>query len=232
MNRTLKTRCSLCLNNGVSKLASNCVVGPIVVGSKLCVHSSCTQIFSSTRLTQISAVFLLLSGFCVAVVVFCCSSVCVVVAALFVFLCVCVVFIMSFGSDLTVVFPDVFVSLKVIFGKLYFLLVSSFLADRTSLASRTGVVVDLSYSWCGDFVKSGFLFVPFVGGRLCHLGSERLSSRSNEPWQLWVDSFHPADSESSFKTFGFLTAHFWVIILMDWNFVVDCIVAACLVLLR
>ena len=61
---------------------------------------------------------LLLSGVCVAVVVFCGSSVCVVVAVLFVFVCVCVVFMIYFGSGLTVVLPDVFVSVKVIFGKL------------------------------------------------------------------------------------------------------------------
>ena len=91
-------------------------------------------------------------------------------------------------------FPDVFVSVKVIFGKLYFLLVSSFLADSTSLASRTGVVVDVSCSCCGDFVKSGFPFFSFVGGRLCHLRSERLSSRSDEPCQFWVDSFRPLGS--------------------------------------
>ena len=150
--------------------------------------------FGSTQMTQISAVSLLLSSVCVAVVVFCGSSVCVVVAVLFVFVCVCVVFMMSFGSGLTVVFPDVFVSVKVIFGKLDFLLVSSFLADSTSLASRTGVVVDVSCSCCGDFVRSGFPFFPFVGGRLCHLGSERLSSRSDEPCQFWFDYFLPLGS--------------------------------------
>ena len=100
------------------------------------------------------------------VVVFCDSSVCVVVAILFVFVCVCVVFMMSFGLVLTVVYPDVFVSVKVIFGKLDFLLVSSFLADSPSLASRTCVVVDVSCSCCGDFIKSGFSFFPFLGRSL------------------------------------------------------------------
>ena len=60
----------------------------------VCVRSSCTEIFGSTRMTQISAVSLLLSGVCVAVVVFRASGVdvCVVVVEVFVFVCVCVVF--------------------------------------------------------------------------------------------------------------------------------------------
>ena len=151
------------------------------------------QIFGSTRLTQASAVSLLLSGVCVVVLDISAlslllSSVCVVVVV-FCGSSVCVVFMVSFG--VTIVSTDVFVSVKVIFGKLDFVLVSiSFLADSTSLASRTGVVVNVSCaSCCGNFVKSGFPFFPFVGGRFCHLGSEGHSSRSDEPCQFWVDSF-------------------------------------------
>ena len=96
---------------------------------------------------------------------------------------------------LAVGFPDVFVSVKVIFGKLDFVLVSIFfLVNRTSLASRTGVLVVSCASYCGDFVKPGFPFSPLVRGRLYHLGSERLSSRSDEPCQFWVDYFRLLDS--------------------------------------
>ena len=67
---------------------------------------------------------------------------------------------MILGLILTILFPDVFVSVKVILGKLDFLLVSSFSADSTSLASRTCVVVDVSCSCCDDFVTSEFPFFP------------------------------------------------------------------------
>ena len=154
--RTPRTRCNLCLNNGVSSsdstvflafsnvatspsviiswLASNCVDVPIVGGSTLCVCSSCMQIFGSTRLTQISAVSSLLSDVVFIAVVVLCGSVCAV----------CVVFVISFCVGLAVVFPDEIVSVKMIFGKVDFVVVSVFfLADSTSLASRTGVVVDV-----------------------------------------------------------------------------------------
>ena len=90
------------------------------------------QIFGSTRLTQISAVSLLLSDVCVAAVVFSGS------------VCVCVVFVVSLCVGLAVVTPEVLVSVKMIFGKIDFLVISIFfLANRTSLASRTDVVEDM-----------------------------------------------------------------------------------------
>ena len=142
------------------------------------------QMFGSKRLTQISAVSLLLSDVCEAVIVLCGS------------VCVCVVFVMSLCVGLAVVFRDVLVSVKMIFGKFDFVVVSVFfLADSTSLASRTDVVEDVSCtSCCGNFVNSDFPFFPFVGGCLCHLGSKRLSSQSNEPCQFCVDSFWLLDS--------------------------------------
>ena len=127
--------------------------GPIVGGSLSCVCSSCMQIFGSTRLTQVSDVSLLLSGAFVAVVIFYGS------------VCVCVVFVVSFCMSLLGVFSDVLVSVTMIFGKVDFVFVSIlFLTDSTSLASRTGVVVDVSCTCCcGDLVNSGFPFFPFVG---------------------------------------------------------------------
>ena len=156
INRTPRTRCNLCLNSGVSSsdsavlaafsnvatspsvfiswLASNCIVVPIVGSSKLRVCSACLQIFGSTRLTQISSVSSLLSDVvCVALVVVCVS-----------FCAACVVFVISFCLGLATVFPDVLVSVNMIFGKIDFVVVSiCFLADSTSLASRTGVVEEI-----------------------------------------------------------------------------------------
>ena len=180
-NCTPRTRCSLCLNFGVSSsdstvfvvfstattspyviismLASSCAVVPIVGGSTLCVCSSCMQIFGSTRLTQISAVSSLLSDVvCVAVVVFC-GSVCVT----------CVAFVVSICLGLTVVGPDVLVSVKMILEKVNFFVVSVFFfADSISLAARAVVVVDSIIVSCGnEFVMSVFPFFPFVGGVTC-----------------------------------------------------------------
>ena len=115
-NRTPRTRCNLCLNNGVSYsdstvfvafsnvatspcviiawLASNCVDVPILGGSTLCVCSSCMQISGSTRLTQTSVMSSLLSDVvCVAVVLQCGS-----------FRAVCVVLVVSLCLGLAVVF--------------------------------------------------------------------------------------------------------------------------------
>ena len=60
----------------------------------------------------------------------------------------------------SVLFPDVFVVVKVIFGKFDFLLMSIFLAESTSLATRTGVAVCLVCSCCGVFVLQGILSFP------------------------------------------------------------------------
>ena len=143
------------------------------------------QIFGSTRLTQISAVSLLLSGVCAVVVVFCGSSVCVVVVVLSGSFCVCVVIVVSFCVGLTVVFPDVFVSVKMISENLtLYWSLSFFLADITSLAFSTDVVEDvLCTSCCGNFVNSDFPFFSSVVSRLCRQ-KEKLSSRSDEPCQL------------------------------------------------
>ena len=123
------------------------------------------QIFGSTRLTQVSDVSLLLSGVCVAVVSLLLSGACVAVVIFYGSVCVCVVFVVSFCMSLLGVFSDVLVSVTMIFGKADFVFVSIlFLTDSTSLASRTGVVVDVSCTCCcGDLVNSGFPFFPFVG---------------------------------------------------------------------
>ena len=55
----------------------------------------------------------------------------------------------------SVLFPDVFVVVKVIFGKFDFLLMSIFLAESTSLASRTGVALAVVI-----FVLQGILSFP------------------------------------------------------------------------
>ena len=80
-------------------------------------------------------------------------------------------------------------------GKFDFLLVSVFLVDSISLASRTGVHVCLMCSCCGDFCDSGHLFFPLVGGLLFHLGSARLSSLSDEPCQFSREAIRPLASE-------------------------------------
>ena len=39
------------------------------------------------------------------------------------------------------------------------------------------------------------VFFPFIGALLCHLGSDRLSSRSDEPCHCDADSFRPRVSD-------------------------------------
>ena len=60
----------------------------------------------------------------------------------------------------------------------------------SSLASATDAAeVDV----VGDF-GSGLAFLPLFGGRLCHLGSDKLSSRSDVPCQFEDVSFLPRGS--------------------------------------
>ena len=177
INCTPKTRCSFCLNNGVSSSAStvfvafstvatspcviiswlayNCVIVPIVGGSTLGVCISCMQTFGSTRLTQIFAVSsLLIAGVSVAVFVLC-GSVCVIYVVFLVSICFC----------LLVVVPDVFVSVKMIFGNVGVLIVSTFfLADSISLASRASVVCSSSCPCADCFMFP--VFFSFCGGSL------------------------------------------------------------------
>ena len=108
----------------------------------LCSCTSCTQIFGSTRLTQISVtVFMGFSGVCVEIIMFCGSgiNVCVVAAIVVTCVWVVVVFLLQPAVIRSVLFSDVFA--KGIFGKFDFLPVSIFLVDSISLASRTGVSV-------------------------------------------------------------------------------------------
>ena len=72
-------------------------------------------------------------------------------------------------------------SLKTIFGKLDFFRVS-YAFCMSSLASCTCVTLSV---WDCFFEQSIF---PFAGGFLCHCGSERLSSLSDDPCHRSVDS--------------------------------------------
>ena len=154
------------------------------------VVSSCRHTLGSTRLTHISfstsalSVSVLLSA-CVAVVdlavpisAFVLIAVCVAVVDL----AVSVFGLSVFGLFLstTVVF-DVELPPKMIFGKFdCFDLVISSLASATDAVEVDGV---------GDFVF--FFCFPLVGGQLCHLGSERLSSRSDAFCQSSETSVRP-----------------------------------------
>ena len=141
--------------------------------------------------------FLVSSGVCVEVVVVRGSDVTVCVVAAVVVDCVWVVVVFMLQPEMirSVLFPDAFVFVKVIPGKFDFLLVSVFLVDSTSLASRTGVDVCLKCSCCGDFCTSGYPFFPLLRGFLCHLASERLSSLSDEPCQFSREAIRPLESD-------------------------------------
>ena len=155
-------------------LASSCDEVVIVGGSTLGVVSSCKHTLGSTRLTHISfptrgsspeLLFV-----CVAVVDLVVrrstSVVCVIMFDRAVSVCglvVCDLFLST-----TVGF-DVELSPKMIFGKF-----ECFGLVINSLASVTcAVEVD-----CGDDLVF-FICLSLVGGRLCHLGSKRCSSRSD-----------------------------------------------------
>ena len=141
------------------------------------------QKFGSTRLTQILSVSsLMIAVVCVAVVVLC-GSVCSVFV-------ICIAFLFSICFSLIVLVPDVFVSAKMIFGKVGFLIGSDFfLADSISLPSRAAVLCNSSCAYGNYFIFSVFFFL-FVGGSLVPSWVQKaLSSRSDEPCQVCFDSF-------------------------------------------
>ena len=197
MKRTPSTRWSFRRNSGVSSsvsvafstvaitpsiislwLASCCDKIVIVGHSTLGVVSFCRHTLGSTRLIHISfstsvvSVSVLFSV-CVAVVVLAVSisaSVLITVCVAVVDMAASILGLSIFGlfQSTTVVF-NVELPPNLIFGKFdCFDLVISSLASATDAVEVDGV---------GDFVF--FICFPLVGGRLWHLGSERLSTRSD-----------------------------------------------------
>ena len=158
-------------------LASSCDEVVIFKGSTSGVASSCKHTLGSTRLTHISfssrGTSLVLLFVCVAVV----DLVVRLSTSVFIVVCVdmfdravsvCRLVVCELFLSTTVGF-DVELSPKMIFGKL-----ECFGFVINSLASATcAIVVD-----CGDDLVF-LVCLSLVGGRLCHLGSERLSSRSD-----------------------------------------------------